>query len=186
MLTEIEQSCCRQLCSLLQALARPTKNTITYHIDHTPGLEVLASSILRQLYRKAVALWETFFEHLRSWAFGFRNKTGFPRQKKAVATSLAQICKSIDTYSHAHREVQDVVSWSPRHLPSSILMQIWRPLRCAIWLQTIHCSPRSSSSSAGAWIQEASTKNVRTDWRTRQSSTFPPSMKMERQHLLRE
>ncbi|KAI4212862.1 MAG: hypothetical protein LQ349_009317, partial [Xanthoria aureola] len=104
----LQQSCCRQLCSLLQALARPTKNTITYHIDHTPGLEVLASSILRQLYRKAVALWETFFEHLRSWAFGFRNKTGFPRQKKAVATSLAQICKSIDTYSHAHREVQDV------------------------------------------------------------------------------
>ncbi|CAL8584645.1 hypothetical protein XPA_010233 [Xanthoria parietina] len=105
---DILQSCCRQLCSLLQALARPTKNTITYHIDHTPGLEVLASSILRQLYRKAVALWETFFEHLRWWASGFRKRTGFLRQKKAVATSLAQICKSIDTYSHAHREVQDV------------------------------------------------------------------------------
>ncbi|KAL8655075.1 MAG: hypothetical protein Q9226_003181 [Calogaya cf. arnoldii] len=105
---DVLRSSCRRLCSLLQALAHPTKNTITYTVDHTPYLPALACGVLRQFYHKAVALWETIFEHLRLWAFGLRNKIGFPHQKKAVAILLAQVCTTVETYSNAYREVANL------------------------------------------------------------------------------
>ncbi|KAL9629712.1 MAG: hypothetical protein Q9204_005120 [Flavoplaca sp. TL-2023a] len=109
-LTRSKQSCCRRFCSLLQALARPSKNTITYSVDHISTLQALACGILRNLYDKAIDLWERMFEHLRSWAFGSRNKVGFPDQKKAVAQSLAQVCASIEMYGLAHRETSPLAS----------------------------------------------------------------------------
>ncbi|CAL8575826.1 hypothetical protein XPA_001727 [Xanthoria parietina] len=45
---DILVSSCRPLCSLLQALAHPTKNAITYTVDHTPYLPALACGVLRQ------------------------------------------------------------------------------------------------------------------------------------------
>ncbi|KAL9037372.1 MAG: hypothetical protein Q9180_003753, partial [Flavoplaca navasiana] len=73
-------------------------------------LQALVCGILRNLYHKAIDLWERTFEHLRSWAFGSRNKVGFPDQKKAVAKSLAQVCASIEMYGLAHRETSPLAS----------------------------------------------------------------------------
>ncbi|KAL8669670.1 MAG: hypothetical protein Q9168_005754 [Polycauliona sp. 1 TL-2023] len=92
---------------IIQLLANPAKNTITYTNSHTSYIQSLACGILRQLYHKAVALWETIFDHLRSWALGHRNKAGFPRQKEAVAVSLAKVCNSIETYGHVREEGSD-------------------------------------------------------------------------------
>ena len=65
---------------------------------------------MRHLYHKAVAIWEMMFEHLRLWAFGDRNKVGFPSQRKAVAKSLAQVCASIEIYGLAYRGTLRMVS----------------------------------------------------------------------------
>ena len=72
-----------------------------YNVNHTLYLQGMTCGILRQLYDKAVSLWETIFDHLRSWVDGRRNKASFSRQKAAVATSVARLCSSIETYWQA-------------------------------------------------------------------------------------
>ncbi|KAL8993344.1 MAG: hypothetical protein Q9169_006413 [Polycauliona sp. 2 TL-2023] len=101
---EIIQSSCRQLCSLLQVLANPSKSTITYIIDHTSYIKEIACGILRQLYHKAAGLWETIFDRLRLWVSGRRNKPSFARQKEAVTVSLARLCNTVETYGHVRQE----------------------------------------------------------------------------------
>ncbi|KAL8816399.1 MAG: hypothetical protein Q9223_004586 [Gallowayella weberi] len=95
------QCCSRRLCVLLQAMSHAKENIVSYMSDHVAILQKLVCGILRQFCYKAVSLWETMFENLRSWVFGRRNKSSFLRQKGIIATSLAHVYSSIESYHHA-------------------------------------------------------------------------------------
>ncbi|KAL9599957.1 MAG: hypothetical protein Q9219_003519 [cf. Caloplaca sp. 3 TL-2023] len=90
-----------RLCSLLYLMSHPEGIVVTY-CDHE--IEILPSfvcTIFQEFQYKAVDLWGKIFQELRSWTTVPRNKRSFQKQKADVATSLAQVCRSIGLYADA-------------------------------------------------------------------------------------
>ncbi|KAI4176165.1 MAG: hypothetical protein LQ343_001209 [Gyalolechia ehrenbergii] len=67
-------------------------------MENMPGFVYM---VLRQLCHRTITLWESVFEHLRSWIFGPRAKTNFSQHRAAVATALAQLLRSVEMYDKA-------------------------------------------------------------------------------------
>ncbi|KAL8807149.1 MAG: hypothetical protein Q9182_000831 [Xanthomendoza sp. 2 TL-2023] len=89
----------------LQVMAHANEIVVSYTSDQVAFLPELVCGVLRQFCYKAVSLWETTFDNLRSWVVGRRNKRGFLggflRQKGIMARSLADLYSSIESYNHA-------------------------------------------------------------------------------------
>lgn len=92
------QASCRRLRTLLYILSHPETNFIKYANYDMVVVKGSVCMVLRQLLHKTRTLWKTFFEHLKSWIKRPRVKTIIFRQRATVATSLAQLFRSIKIY----------------------------------------------------------------------------------------
>ncbi|KAL8939074.1 MAG: hypothetical protein Q9216_003552 [Gyalolechia sp. 2 TL-2023] len=95
------QTGCRRLCTLFHVISHPEGNIIKYTTEEIEKMPDLVCMVLRQLCHKTTMLWEGVFEDLRSWVFGPRAKTEYSKNKAAVATSLAQLLRSVEVYDKA-------------------------------------------------------------------------------------
>ena len=95
-----DQICCRRLSRLLYIMSNPIANTITANPRPRLFLCHTILGILRQFSYKISVLWDDLFHDLRSWETGRRDKARFPRQKAALAASLAQVYQALQAFIH--------------------------------------------------------------------------------------